>query len=89
MSETGKCTWCGEDPFYVAYHDDEWGRPETEADLVQRRFISFSPDAPQPEASRVWVGSKFTSERRSHVTMNSYFGVLKAAIAGLGIAEVE
>ncbi len=27
--EDGKrrCWWCGIDPLYVAYHDDEWGRP--------------------------------------------------------------
>lgn len=23
-----RCNWPGEDPFYVAYHDDEWGVPE-------------------------------------------------------------
>jgi DNA-3-methyladenine glycosylase I len=22
-----RCAWCGDDPIYVAYHDDEWGRP--------------------------------------------------------------
>ncbi len=22
-----RCTWCGEDPLYVAYHDEEWGVP--------------------------------------------------------------
>jgi len=22
-----RCTWCGSDPQYVAYHDDEWGVP--------------------------------------------------------------
>ncbi|MDZ4395083.1 DNA-3-methyladenine glycosylase I [Cypionkella sp.] len=26
--ETQRCGWCGSDPLYVAYHDDEWGRPE-------------------------------------------------------------
>lgn len=25
-----RCAWCGTDPDYVAYHDDEWGRPVTE-----------------------------------------------------------
>ncbi len=27
--EDGKlrCSWCGTDPLYVRYHDDEWGRP--------------------------------------------------------------
>jgi DNA-3-methyladenine glycosylase I len=23
-----RCWWCGEDPLYVRYHDDEWGRPQ-------------------------------------------------------------
>ncbi len=22
-----RCTWCGDDPLYVAYHDEEWGVP--------------------------------------------------------------
>ena len=22
-----RCDWCGEDPLYTAYHDDEWGVP--------------------------------------------------------------
>lgn len=22
-----RCTWCGDDPQYVAYHDEEWGTP--------------------------------------------------------------
>ena len=22
-----RCGWCGSDPLYVAYHDEEWGRP--------------------------------------------------------------
>ncbi|PTU70835.1 DNA-3-methyladenine glycosylase I [Chromobacterium haemolyticum] len=23
-----RCAWCGDDPLYVAYHDEEWGCPE-------------------------------------------------------------
>lgn len=22
-----RCTWCGTEPFYVQYHDQEWGKP--------------------------------------------------------------
>jgi len=22
-----RCTWCGDDPLYMAYHDEEWGKP--------------------------------------------------------------
>lgn len=25
-----RCAWCGADPLYLAYHDDEWGRPVRE-----------------------------------------------------------
>ena len=64
----------------------ENGLPQDQDELIRCRFISFSPDAPQPEESRVWLASKFSSLRASHLTMNSYFGVLKAAQAGLGIA---
>ena len=27
MDETSRCPWCGTDPQYVAYHDQEWGVP--------------------------------------------------------------
>ena len=27
MSDNGRCPWCGDDPLYVAYHDEEWGAP--------------------------------------------------------------
>lgn len=26
-----RCTWCGEDPLYVHYHDTVWGRPEKDS----------------------------------------------------------
>lgn len=27
MSERRRCEWCGDDPLYMAYHDEEWGVP--------------------------------------------------------------
>jgi DNA-3-methyladenine glycosylase I len=27
MTEPNRCAWCGTDALYVAYHDNEWGRP--------------------------------------------------------------
>ena len=27
MENTNRCSWCGNDPLYVAYHDEEWGVP--------------------------------------------------------------
>ncbi|MDL0432804.1 DNA-3-methyladenine glycosylase I [Marinobacter sp. TBZ242] len=28
MKDQQRCPWCGDDPLYVAYHDNVWGRPE-------------------------------------------------------------
>ena len=27
VAPDSRCWWCGEDPLYVAYHDEEWGIP--------------------------------------------------------------
>lgn len=27
MATLYRCPWCGEDPLYIAYHDEEWGVP--------------------------------------------------------------
>lgn len=27
VSQSGRCPWCGTDPLYVRYHDEEWGVP--------------------------------------------------------------
>ena len=27
MKQKIRCHWCGDDPLYVKYHDDEWGKP--------------------------------------------------------------
>ena len=34
-----RCTWPGEDPFYVAYHDDEWGVPEYDDRALFEKLI--------------------------------------------------
>ena len=33
-----RCPWCGTDPLYVAYHDEEWGVPVTD-DRVLFEFL--------------------------------------------------
>lgn len=34
QSEPKRCAWCGTDPLYVAYHDDEWGVPNFDDDSL-------------------------------------------------------
>ena len=64
------------------------GMPRTVEELTSRRVISFSPNAPQPNEAGSWLKDHIHPQRRTHLMINSYFGVLKAAINGLGIAAL-
>ncbi|MGB5557148.1 MAG: DNA-3-methyladenine glycosylase I [Paracoccaceae bacterium] len=35
----GRCTWCGDDPLYVTYHDSEWGVPEYDSRALWEKLI--------------------------------------------------
>jgi len=67
---------------------DAFGEPESADELSSRRIISFSPSAPQPHSAADWLKDHIHPQRRVHLMINSYFGVLKAAINGLGIAAL-
>ena len=64
------------------------GRPGDVAALAGHRLIAYSPDAPQPSESADWIRTRLGPQRNAHVMMNSYFGVLKAAQSGLGVAAL-
>ncbi|TCT05032.1 DNA-3-methyladenine glycosylase I [Aquabacter spiritensis] len=34
-----RCPWCGTDPLYVAYHDEEWGVPERESRALFEKLL--------------------------------------------------
>jgi DNA-3-methyladenine glycosylase I len=34
-----RCSWCGTDPFYVAYHDTEWGVPEYDSRALFEKLL--------------------------------------------------
>jgi DNA-binding transcriptional LysR family regulator len=64
------------------------GKVESLEDLAQHRFISFSALAPQPHDAADWLKALGAHAKNSHLKINSYFGVLKAALNGLGIAAL-
>lgn len=35
----GRCAWCGTDPLYVAYHDQEWGVPERDPRALWEKLV--------------------------------------------------
>ncbi len=34
-----RCPWCGDDPLYIEYHDNEWGRPDTDSRALWEKLI--------------------------------------------------
>ncbi|MEQ9225681.1 MAG: DNA-3-methyladenine glycosylase I [Parvibaculum sp.] len=38
-TETKRCPWPGEDPLYVAYHDEEWGVPERDDRALFEKLV--------------------------------------------------
>jgi DNA-3-methyladenine glycosylase I len=45
-----RCTWCGQDPLYVDYHDSEWGVPvRDERELFERLILEGA------QAGLAWI----------------------------------
>ena len=80
MSEAGKCTWCGEDPFYVAYHDDEWGRPETDSRALFEKLVLDGF-----QAGLAWI----TILRKREAFRKAFDGFEPAEIARYSEKKVE
>lgn len=34
-----RCGWCGNDPLYIAYHDEEWGVPEYDGRALWEKLV--------------------------------------------------
>ena len=39
MSDETRCPWSTKDPLYIAYHDDEWGRPNHDGRRLFEKII--------------------------------------------------
>ena len=39
MDVNNRCSWCGDDPLYVQYHDEEWGVPIYDDQLLFAKLI--------------------------------------------------
>ncbi|MEM6933673.1 MAG: LysR substrate-binding domain-containing protein, partial [Pseudomonadota bacterium] len=67
---------------------DRHGHPATVEELASHRLITFSPDSSQPREAETWLHKFRRAEDHAHLMINSYFGMLKAAVAELGIAAL-
>lgn len=75
-----RCPWCGTDPLYVAYHDEEWGVPERDGRAL---FEKLALDGFQ--AGLAWI----TILRKRDGFRAAFEGFEPARIAAWGEAEVE
>ena len=79
QDDDSRCSWCGTDPFYCAYHDDEWGVPEYDSRALWEKLIL---DGFQAGLSWITILRKRANFRRA------FAGFDPAVIAEWGEAEV-
>ena len=75
-----RCWWPGDDPLYVAYHDDEWGRP---VDDDRRLFEKLCLEGFQSGLSWLTILRKRPNFRRA------FAGFDPVAVADFGEGDVE
>jgi DNA-3-methyladenine glycosylase I len=74
-----RCSWCGTDPLYVAYHDQEWGRPERDPRRLFELLVLESF-----QAGLSWI----TILRKREAFRAAFAGFDPATLATWGEAEV-
>jgi DNA-3-methyladenine glycosylase I len=75
-----RCWWCGDDPLYMAYHDDEWGRPTTDE---REQFELLCLEGAQAGLS--WI----TVLRKRDGYREAFEGFDPEVLAAWGDADVE
>ncbi|WP_151717416.1 DNA-3-methyladenine glycosylase I [Gemmobacter serpentinus] len=75
-----RCSWCGDDPLYVAYHDEEWGLPERDPRALFEMLMLEGF-----QAGLSWI----TILRKRENFRAAFAGFDPETLAGWGEAEVE
>lgn len=76
---TQRCGWHGDDPFYIKYHDEEWGVPEFDSRALWEKLVLDGF-----QAGLSWI----TILRKRENFRAAFQGFAPEAIAGWGAAEV-
>ncbi len=74
-----RCGWCGTDPLYIAYHDEEWGVPQHDD---QRLFEKLILEGAQAGLS--WI----TVLRKREAYRKAFLGFDPVKVAALTDAEL-
>jgi DNA-3-methyladenine glycosylase I len=75
-----RCSWCGTDPVYVRYHDDDWGRPvRDERELFEKLVLDGA------QAGLAWI----TILRKREGYRRAFEGFVPEVVATYGQADVD
>jgi DNA-3-methyladenine glycosylase I len=74
-----RCPWCGDDPLYVAYHDEEWGVPQHDERILFEFLILEGA-----QAGLSWL----TILRKRENYRRAFAGFDVAAVAAFDDADV-
>lgn len=80
VQETVRCGWCGSDPLYMKYHDEEWGK-EVHDDKVLFEFLILE----SAQAGLSWV----TILKRRENYRNAYAGFDPEKVAAFDESDIE
>ncbi|MFJ6024685.1 DNA-3-methyladenine glycosylase I [Brevundimonas sp. NPDC092305] len=75
-----RCAWCGIDPLYVAYHDEEWGVPEYDSRALWEKLVLDGF-----QAGLAWI----TILRKREGMRDAFDGFDPEKIAAYGEADIE
>lgn len=75
-----RCSWCGDDPLYVAYHDTEWGVPEYDSRALWEKLMLDGF-----QAGLAWI----TILRKRETLRAAFDGFEPGLIAQYGEADIE
>lgn len=80
IESNGRCRWCGTDPLYVAYHDEEWGVPEYDARALWEKLVLDGF-----QAGLAWI----TILRKRDGLRDAFDGFDPEKVAAYGEADIE
>lgn len=80
MMEVIRCGWCGNDPLYVKYHDEEWGKPVYD-DQTLFEFLILEG----AQAGLSWI----TILKRRENYRRAFAGFDVKKVAAFGVADAE
>ena len=75
-----RCAWCGTDPLYVAYHDEEWGVPEYDPRALWEKLVLDGF-----QAGLAWI----TILRKREGMRDAFDGFDPKKVAAYGEADIE